>query len=168
MDECWYAVQTKPRQERQVSRWLLRRCQLQVFLPKLAVQKRRRRRRITAIEILFPSYLFVRTVLDPAAWYAVKWTPGVKGVVGMGDVPVPIPEEAIQFLMQRCVDGDVIPWQPALPVGAQVRVREGPMAGLVGILERPAAQRERVRVLLNLMGRQTPVELDSIDLEQVS
>lgn len=168
MSCAWYAVQTKPRAEERVSRWLRERHNIRVFLPKLAVPKWRRQRRVTVIETLFPSYLFVWMSLDPGPWYAVKWTPGVRAIVTTGEVPVPVPDDAIHFLMDRSVDGGVIPWQPRYPAGATVRVLRGPFAGLVGILERPTTRQERVRVLLSLLGRPTPVEVDILDLEEVS
>ena len=168
MEERWYAVQTKPRVEEQVALRLRQYCRLHVFLPKLAVPKRRRNRRITAIEMLFPSYMFVYMTLDPGPWYGVKWTPGVKGIVGTGDQPVPVPDEAIGLLMDRCMSEEIIPWRPVYPAGTHVRITHGPFAGLVGILERPATRQERVRVLLHLLGGQVPVEVEIVDLEKVS
>ncbi len=167
MDERWYAIHTKPRCEEQVSTHLRHRGDVQVFLPKLAVSKRRRNRLVTAIEILFPSYLFVRMSLDPGRWYAVKWTRGVKSFVGTSDGPVPVPDEAIRLLTERCVNDEVIPWRPAFSAGSQVLVTYGAFAGFVGILEQPTTRKARVRVLLDLLGRQTPVEVDIADLEQV-
>jgi transcription antitermination factor NusG len=161
-------VQTKPRAEEQVALRLRQHCRLEVFLPKLAVPKRRRGRRITAIEMLFPSYLFVHMSLEPGSWYAVKWTPGVKGIVGTGDLPVAVPDEAVRLLLDRCMAEEIIAWRPAYPVGAHVRITHGPFAGLVGILERPATRQERVRVLLHLLGGPVPVEVEVADLEQVS
>ncbi len=166
--EAWYAVHTKPRVERQVATRLREWAGLQAFLPRLAVPRRRRQKLVTALEVLFPSYVFVRMALEPASWYAVKWTPGVKGIIGAGDLPVPVPDEAIQVLMERCVAPEVISWRPVWPAGVQVRFIHGPLAGLMGILERPATRQERVRVLLNLLGGVTPVEADIVDLERVS
>ncbi len=168
MDVRWYAVHTKPRCEEQVSIHLRQRGDVRVFLPKLAVSKRRRNRLVTAIEILFPSYLFVQMSLDPGRWYAVKWTRGVKSIVGTGDGPVPVPDEAIQLLMGRCLNDEIIPWRPEFMAGSQVRITYGAFAGFAGILDQPTTRKARVRVLLDLLGRQTPVEVDIADLEQVS
>ena len=167
MNERWYAVHTKPRQEDRVSWQLATQHGLRVFLPKLAVAKRRRNRRVSVIETLFPSYLFVHMPLEPGPWHAVKWTPGVKTLVGTGDVPVPVPDGAIDLLVERCADGNIVAWKSVFEAGAQVRIRYGPFAGLVGIFERSTTQAERVRVLLDLLGRQVPVEVDPVDLEAV-
>lgn len=167
MDSQWFAVQTKPRWEEPVSQRLRQRTRLDVFSPKMSVPKRRRNRRVLAIEMLFPSYLFVRMSLEPDPWYAVKWTPGVRGIVGTGDVPVPVPDEAIRLIKERCEDGETILWQPEFRPGTTVRITHGPFAGLIGILDQPASKRERVKVLLNLFGTQTRVDVDVVDIEQV-
>jgi len=167
-DSSWYAVQTKPRQEDRAQYWLRSRLGVSVFLPKIQDQRKRRSRRVTVIEPLFPSYLFVQTCLQPDHWHAVKWTPGVKRIVATGDVPTPVPAEVIRMLRDRCEDGEIIPWQPLLRAGAPVHVVHGPFAGLQGILERPSSRGERVRVLLQLMGCLTPVEMDSTDVELVA
>ncbi|MDR7522361.1 MAG: transcription termination/antitermination NusG family protein [Armatimonadota bacterium] len=164
----WYAVQTKPRCEERVRRWLCQRSGLPVFLPKIAYPRRRGPRRVTVVEPLFPSYLFVHMPLDPGPWYAVKWAPGVRRIVTAGDTPVPVPADAMRILLERCGDGDVVPWQPVYRAGASVRVLGGPFAGLVGILERPCSRADRVRVLLNLLGTVTPVEIDVVDVEVVA
>ncbi|HET8679202.1 MAG TPA: transcription termination/antitermination NusG family protein [bacterium] len=166
----WYAVQTKPRQEERVHGWLRARSGLSVFLPKVADLRRRRSRRVKVVEPLFPSYLFVQMRLEPEDWYAVKWAPGVKGIVATGDVPTPVPAEAIGMLRGRCEDGEIIPldagWR--LKAGSTVQVVHGPFSGLEGILERQASRGERVRVLLQLMGCLTPVEMDVTDVELVA
>lgn len=166
----WYAVQTKPRQEERVHGWLRARSGLSVFLPKIADLRRRRSRRVKVVEPLFPSYLFVQMRLEPESWYAVKWAPGVKGIVATGDVPTPVPAEAIGMLRGRCEDGEIIPLEAGwrLKAGSTVQVVHGPFAGLEGILERQASRGERVRVLLQLMGCITPVEMDVTDVELVA
>jgi transcriptional antiterminator RfaH len=165
MIESWYAVHTKPRQEERVRSWLEGRRGLPVFLPKLEARRRQRSRRVAAVEPLFPSYLFVHMSLEPRCWQAVRWAPGVRQIVGTGEIPTAVPQEAIQVLKQRCRDGDVIEWQPSLRAGAPVRILQGPFAGLEGILERPSARGERVRVLLSLLGTTSPVEMDVADIE---
>ncbi len=161
----WYAVQTKPCQEERVRFWLRQRCSLPVFLPKLEILRKRRSRRVSLVEPLFPSYLFVYMTLEPAPWYAVKWTPGVKQIVGTGEVPTPVPGEVIALLRGRCGDDEIVQWRPALRGGEAVRVMHGPFAGLEGVLQRPRSRGDRVRVLLNLLGSLAPVEMDITDIE---
>lgn len=169
MDSCdrWYAVQTKPRCEDQAVAWLQRRTNSELFLPRLETMRRRRGRKIRCVEPLFPSYLFVRMPLDLRQWHVVKWTPGVKDLVTLGNIPVPVPDEAIELLKARSSRG-FIPWEPRSRPGARVRIISGPLSGLVGLLERSASHGERVRVLLNLMHTAASVEVDVVDLEEVA
>lgn len=164
----WYAVQTKPRREDEVVQWLAQRAAIPVFLPKLEALRRWRGQTIRRLEALFPSYLFVRMTLVPEAWQAVKWTPGVKRIVGTDDVPIPVPDEAIDLIKARCQVGDVVPWASGLHPGCHVRIKDGPLAGLEGVFERMAPRGERVRVLLSLLRTPARVEVDIVDLEEVS
>lgn len=161
----WYAVHTKPHQEERVQGWLQVRQGLSVFLPKMEQPRRRRSHRVVAVEPLFPSYLFVQMRLEPPAWHAVRWAPGVRRIVGTGEIPTAVPCEAIEILRERCRADGVVAWQPALRPGAPVRVVQGPFAGLEGILQRPSSRGERVRVLLRLLGTTSPVEMDAADIE---
>jgi transcription antitermination factor NusG len=165
---AWYAVQTKPRQEERVLYWIRRRAALPVFLPKVEQLRRRGARRLVYVEPLFPSYVFVQMALEPHAWQAVKWAPGVRRILGTDDVPTPVPPEAMRLLRERCDGDEVVRWAPAFRKGEAVRVVHGPFEGLVGILERPATRTHRVRVLLQLLGCPTPVELDVADIERVA
>jgi len=165
--ERWYAVQTKPRCESQAVAWLRRRTRVPIYLPKLEATRRRGGRKVRVVEPLFPSYLFVRMPLLPEHWYGVKWTPGVKDFVTCGGVPVPVPDEAIALLQARDRHG-VITLEPAWPTGTVVRITAGPFMGLVGVLERPTTRAERVRVLLRFMRTVAPVEVETVDLEQVA
>jgi transcriptional antiterminator RfaH len=164
----WYAVQTKPCCEDRVEVWLRERCGLLAFLPRLKTVRRRGSRRVTIVEPLFPTYMFVQMKLQADLWYKVKWTPGVKQIVCAGDIPIPVPFDAITLLRERCGDDQIVQWRLALWGGEPVRVVHGPFAGLEGILERPASRGERVRVLLKLLGSATPVEMDMTDIELVS
>jgi transcriptional antiterminator RfaH len=164
----WYAVQTKPCCEERVEIWVRERCGLSVFLPRLQTVRRRGSRRVSIVEPLFPTYLFVQMKLQADPWYKVKWTPGVKQIVCAGDVPTPVPPEAIELLRERCGEDEIVQWRLTLWGGESVRVVHGPFAGLEGILERPASRGERVRVLLKLLGSSTPVEMDTTDIELVS
>jgi transcriptional antiterminator RfaH len=165
----WYAVQTKPRGEERARYWLGQRVPaVTVFLPKVAYPRRRGVGRAMVVEPLFPSYLFVRMELDPRQWSAVRWTPGVKRIVTTGETPTPVPAEAMRLLLERYGEGDVLRWRPTWRGGETVYVVAGPFAGLVGILERPCGRRDRVRVLLKLLGAATPVELDVADVEVVA
>jgi transcription antitermination factor NusG len=168
LEPAWYAVQTKPRREERVLNWLRTRAGLPIFLPRVETLRRRGARRVVVVEPLFPSYVFVRMTLEPSSWSAVKWAPGVRRILGTDDVPIPVPAEAMRLLRDRCGDSEIVRWEPRLRPGERVRVARGPFEGLVGILERPATRGHRVRVLLQLLGCPTPVEMDVADVESVA
>ncbi|MBI4277145.1 MAG: hypothetical protein HY660_01710, partial [Armatimonadetes bacterium] len=163
----WYVVQTKPKNEERVIQNLARRSvEAEVFLPKIEVMRRRRTRRWTALEPLFPNYLFVRTEDNARAWSTIRWTPGVRRLLGNEDVPAPIPDELVDTIRQRTAEHGFVR-VPAMPApGTRVRVKGGPFDGLEGILERPTSRAGRVRVLLTLVQRHTPIEVDILDLER--
>ncbi|MDR7543870.1 MAG: transcription termination/antitermination protein NusG [Armatimonadota bacterium] len=168
LEPAWYAVQTKPRREERVLCWIRTRAGLPIFLPKVEALRRRGPRRVVVVEPLFPSYVFVHMTLEPESWHAVKWAPGVRRILGTDDMPIPVPPEAMRLLRDRCGEGEIVRWAPEFRPGERVRVARGPFEGLVGILERPAARGHRVRVLLELLGHPTPVEMDATDVESVA
>jgi transcriptional antiterminator RfaH len=167
-DQEWYAVQTKPRHEERVIFRLRDQRHLSVFLPKIETLRKRRSQRVTVVEPLFPSYVFVQMSLEPDPWHAVKWTPGVRRIVGTGEIPTPVPPDAMHLLMERCGAHEIIPWRLGARYGDTVRVVHGPFAGLEGVLDRPAGRGERVRVLLHLLGSTTSVEMDVTDIERAA
>jgi len=107
---------------------------------------------------LFPGYLFVHIELH-SGYHCVMWTPGVKGFVSFGDMPTAVQPEIVNFLQQETGDDGVIRASRRYQAGERVRIKCGPFAGLIGIIERPCAERGRIRVLMDFLRRSTSVEL---------
>ncbi len=166
-DESWYVLQAKPRQESRVTFHLHKRLpSLEVFVPLMEVPQKRRGRKLNLLEPLFPGYLFATIPPDPSTWTVVRWTPGVKHILGCGEIPVPVPSGLIVELKAKVAEhGFVRPGIPFVP-GERVRLREGPFAGLEGIFERELSPAGRVRVLVQLLSRTTPIDVDVLELEQ--
>jgi|GEM_PF-168232 transcriptional antiterminator RfaH len=163
----WYVVQTKPHNEsRFIAHLRLRTREVDVFLPKIEVVRKRRGRRITTLEPLFPSYLFLHMHIDPITWEAVRWAPGVRRILGDGERPLEVPEDLIQTIWERVSPLGFVRVGLNFTRGMRVRVKNGPFAGLEGIFERPTSRKERVRVLLEILGTLAPVEIDPLDLER--
>ncbi len=161
----WYVVHAKPFHEKRVSFHLHRRVALlEVFVPLIQVTRRRRKHKWTLLQPLFPGYLFATMPHEPAAWTAVRWTPGVKRILAYGDVPVPVPHEFIAEIKARVAEFGFI--RPGMPfkAGERVRLRAGPFAGLEGIFDRQLSPSGRVRILLEVLARVTPTEVDVLDL----
>jgi len=164
---AWYAVQVKPHGEARVLRHLALKA-IPSFLPFVEIVRLRGARRVARLEPLFPGYLFVQMVpwsVDPRAWHAVRWNPGVRTVLGTGETPVPVPDDVIIAIQDRVRDVGFIRPGPRFSGGSRVRIRNGLLAGLEATFDRPMSRAGRVRLLLDLLGQERGVEVDEIDLE---
>ncbi len=101
--------------------------------------------------------------IDPRCWDAVRWTPGVRLILGTPDTPVP--NEVIETIQARVSEAGYVRPGPQFTCGSQVRFRHGPLAGLEAVFERQMSRAGRVRVLLKLLGQQRGVEVNEYDLE---
>jgi len=161
----WYVVSTKLRREPFAQEQLARRG-VETFLPRIIEEPVRSVGR-TLVSPLFPNYLFVHIALEEQ-YFDVVWTPGVKRFIAFGETPAPVSDVVVGFLQDRVGPEGVLRLVPAFRAGDVVRVRSGPLAGLVGIIEHPGSPRGRVRVLMELLRRQTRVELPQRLIERVS
>jgi len=157
---AWYVVSAKLRRERFAATELARRG-VDAFLPRLVLVRRGAR----VVRPLFPGYLFARLEL-PREWTRVVWAPGVRRLVTFEGEAPPLPADAVEVLRaQADADGVIVARPRPLPVGHRLRVTDGPLAGLVGIIENPPDARGRVSVLMDILRTQTRVSLDIDALE---
>jgi transcriptional antiterminator RfaH len=163
----WFAVYTKPRQER-IAREHLARQGFECFLP-LAVNpyQRRSRLRTLRIEPLFPRYLFLHATLTQDNLAPVRSTRGVVNMVRAGTQLLEVPKQVIQSLHARMnAETGLIRIEPvAVQAGDRVRVFDGPLAGLEGLFQLESGK-QRALLLVELMGRQTTVEVDRLMLQK--
>lgn len=156
--KAWYLVYTKVHQE-YLAQENLQRQNFTVFLPQLRQTRRRQRSLVKVVEPMFPRYLFLYldSVLDN--WSPIRSTTGVAKMVRFGDMPIPMPQDLIDTLKRReAADGWVdIPDREFAP-GEKVRLADGPMAGYEAIFAAKDGN-DRVTVLLNIVGQQTPVKM---------
>ncbi len=115
---------------------------------------------------VFPGYVLVEMVLTDESWHAVRYTPGVTGFVGAGARPVPLPEAEVQAILHQ-IGVEAPRLRIDLEIGEAVRVKGGPFDGFIGSVEEIDVQRGKVRVLVSMFGRETPLELDFTQLEKV-
>lgn len=154
---AWYVVRTKPRAEAFAAA-NLRNRHVEVFLPRLA-SAFGRRGATAATEPLFPGYLFARLALD-REFHLVAWTPGVAHLLSLGDgAPTSIDDTVVESLRTRADGGEILRQQPRLRAGDAVEIRTGPFQGLLAIIDRPCSAAGRVQILLDLLRRQTRLEL---------
>lgn len=162
----WYAVHTRPRREETVRAHLVR-ARIPVFLPKIRETRWRGKERTHEIHPLFPGYLFAS--FEPVGDRdKVRWAPGVKRIVGYGEDPVSVEACVIRTLRARHGTREYIVARRTLRRGERVRVRGGPLAGLMGIVDAPCSGEERVRVLLDLFRQSVRVEMEAASVAQAN
>ncbi len=114
---------------------------------------------------VFPGYVLVNMILSEESWYVVRNTPGVTGFVGMGNQPTPLrPEEVSQIL--RRMEAEAPHVKVTFKVGERVRIVDGPFNDFRGTVSEIDMERNKVRVMVNFFGRETPVELDFLQVEK--
>jgi len=116
----------------------------------------------------FPGYILVKMVLTDETWHIVKNTPKITGFVGDKVRPVPVPESDVQKMTNRIAEGQVKP-RPRISFqeGESVRVIDGPFSNFSGVVEDVNPDKGKVKVLVSIFGRSTPVELDFIQVEKI-
>jgi transcriptional antiterminator NusG len=114
---------------------------------------------------VFPGYVLVNMILSEESWYVVRNTPGVTGFVGMGNSPTALrPEEVAQILKRMEAEAPHI--KVSFKVGERVRIVDGPFNDFRGTVAEIDMERSKVRVMVNFFGRETPVELDFLQVEK--
>jgi transcriptional antiterminator NusG len=173
----WYVVHSYSGYENKVKANLESRARsmhiedriFEVVIPMEDVVEFKAGRKVTVPKKVFPGYLLVRMYLDDASWYAVRNTPGVTGFVGSGVKPTPLSRREVErFLgVQEIEAKKKAPrFKPAWEIGETVRVVTGPFADFNGVIEDMDIDQQKVTVLVNIFGRDTPVELGFGDIQK--
>lgn len=114
---------------------------------------------------VFPGYVLVNLILTEESWFVVRNTPGVTGFVGMGEEPTPLrPEEVAQIL--RRMEDEAPTYKVTYRQGDRVRIVDGPFNDFRGTVAEINMERSKIRVMVNFFGRETPVELDFLQVEK--
>jgi transcription termination/antitermination protein NusG len=114
---------------------------------------------------VFPGYILVQMILSEESWYVVRNTPGVTGFVGMGNEPTPLrPEEVTQII--RRMEAEAPRVKVTYKAGQKVRIIDGPFNDFIGTVDAIDMERAKVRVMVSFFGRETPVELDFLQVEK--
>ncbi|MFN8039503.1 MAG: transcription termination/antitermination protein NusG [Acidimicrobiales bacterium] len=169
----WYVVHTQSGYEKKVKQNLEARTSSmnmeerihEVVIPMEDVVEFKSGKKQVVQKKMFPGYLLVRCELDDDSWYVIRNTPGVTGFVGQGAKPSPLPRRDVEtFLQVKTGDEAEAPrkGKPRLEyeVGETVRVKEGPFADFSGQIVEINEDQLKVKVLVNIFGRETPVELE--------
>jgi transcriptional antiterminator NusG len=105
-------------------------------------------------------------ILTDDSWYVVRNTPGVTGFVGMGTKPTPLREEEVQHIIER-MEAEAPKVKVTFKQGQRVRIIQGPFADFIGTVDDINMEKGKVRVMVSFFGRETPVELDFLQVEKV-
>jgi transcriptional antiterminator RfaH len=162
MDQ-WYTVHTRPNAEFQAATALQERG-IETYLPELESSNRGNGR---SKKPFFPCYLFVRVDFEVTGLSQLQWTPGLRRVVAFDDRPVPLPDEVIN-LIRRKLDGVSAATAHNFRPGETVRITDGPLQGMLAVFEGPSTPAERVRVLLDFLGRGRRAHVSVADVEKVA
>nr|MBA3654753.1 transcription termination/antitermination protein NusG [Actinomycetota bacterium] len=168
----WYVVHTYAGYENKVKSNLENRIAsmnmedriFEVVIPTEDVIEFKNGKRVVVSRKMFPGYLLVRCELDDDSWYVVRNTPGVTGFVGSGAKPTPLSRKDVENFLQVPVEGAEAPKKTKpktlYEIGESVRVREGPFADFTGTIAEINEDQLKLKVLVNIFGRETPVELE--------
>jgi transcriptional antiterminator NusG len=114
---------------------------------------------------VFPGYILIEMIMDEDSWYVVRNTPGVTSFVGMGNKPSPLSQTEVSHIMSR-IESDEPRVKVSFDVGERVRIIEGPFAEFTGVVDTLEAEKGKARVMVSFFNRETPVEVDFLQLER--
>lgn len=160
----WYVIHALPNREFVVEKRLLSKG-LEIFLPRITVHSRRKDRKKFLEVPLFRSYLFVHTSLWPRDFYEIINTPGVFRILGLNGLFIPVPTEIIESLRITTESGRSYYPCDNLPLGARIRISEGPLEGAIGVILRRLKKKRRLIISLDLMNIRVAVELANEAIE---
>jgi len=123
-------------------------------------------KKATIKEKIFPGYLLVKMVLEDSTWLAVRTTPGITGFVGIGDKPTPLSDAEVTNI-QKFVSSPAPRFKTKLSIGKAVKITDGPFSDFLGTVNEVDEEKGRVKVLVSIFGRETPVELDFLQVAKV-
>jgi transcription termination/antitermination protein NusG len=170
----WYVVHTYSGHEQKVANALKQRVEamgmtnnvLELLIPtqnKIRVSKGKK---LNVAEKIFPGYLLIKMILTDNSWLTVRTTTGITGFVGVGNKPTPLPEEEVKTIL-KFMQMEAPKYKASFSVGEAVKIIEGPFADFLGTVEHIDEEKGKVRVLVSIFGRETPVELDLLQASKI-
>lgn len=170
----WYVVHTQTGHEAKVKQALEQRIKslgaedkiFDIVIPMREVVAVKKGKKTKQKEKVFPGYILVKMILDDNSWLIVQTTQGVTGFVGAGLKPVPISEKEVAAIM-KFVEQEQPKFKAKFSVGEAVKIKEGPFADFLGTVEAVDEERGKVRVLVSIFDRETPVELDFLQVQKL-
>src|SRR5579863_4611757 len=175
-DKNWYIIHTYSGFEDKVAKSLKSRSEAfnfankigQILIPTEEVMELRGGKKVTSKRLLYPGYVLVQMKMDDEMWHEVKNTPRVTGFVGGGNNPVPLTaDEVNQILYRQATSADRPRPKLSFEKNETVKIVDGPFANFSGKIDEVNPERNTLRVLVTIFGRNTPVELDFLQVEKI-
>ena len=170
----WYVIHTYSGYEDAVAKSLKQRIEslamedkiFNVIVPKEKKIKIKNSKRKVVEEKIYPGYVLVEMIVTDDSWYIVRNTPNVTGFVGVGTTPMPISLEEINTLKER-MGVETPQYKIEVKAGDSVKITDGPFKDFDGKVSEIDEERGKIKVLVNIFGRDTPVELDSLQIKKL-
>ena len=172
--KSWFVIHTYSGYEERVKRNLGQRIKFmdsegevsQVVIPTEDEIEVRAGQRQTVSKKILPGYVLIEMIMSDQSWRIVRNTPGVTGFVGSGDKPIPLREEEVSQILKQ-MEAEAPRLRIGFREGQSIRVTDGPFVDFIGVVDSLNSEKGKVKVLLSLFGRETPVELDLLQVEKL-
>lgn len=170
----WYVVHTYSGHEHKVAQQLKQRIEsmsledkvLELLIPTQEKIEIRSGEKKKIKEKIFPGYLLVKMVLTDQSWLTVRTTNGITGFVGIGNKPTPVKDKEVKAI-QKFMKMEAPKFKAKFTVGEAVKIIDGPFADFLGSVEEIDEAKGKVKVLVSIFGRETPVELDFLQISKI-
>lgn len=171
----WYVIHTFAGHENRVATALKQRVEAEhledlifdVLVPTQDKIEIRAGKKETVKEKIFPGYLLVKMILDDSSWLAVRTTQGVTSFVGAGNKPTPVSDAEVNSIVKFTTQGAPATFKDVFMVDDTVKIIDGPFSEFIGKVDSVDKEKGRVRVLVSIFGRETPVELDFLQVQKL-
>ncbi len=170
----WYVVHTYSGHEIKVAKTLQQRIDsmslkdyiFEAMIPTQNKIKISKGKRYETAEKIFPGYMLVKMILTDSSWLTVRTTPGITSFVGINNKPTPLPQKEVEAI-QKFMTMEAPKYKASFSVGEAVKIIEGPFADFLGTVDHIDDEKGKVQVLVSIFGRETPVELDFLQVSKI-
>lgn len=170
----WYVVHTYSGHESKVAQTLKQRIDSQkltlqvmdILVPTQNKIEIKEGKKSAVKEKIFPGYILINMVLDDATWLAVRTTPGITGFVGTSTKPTPLPQDEVATI-RRFMELEAPKFKTAFSQGEAVKITDGPFSDFLGTISEIDEEKGKLKVLVSIFGRETPVELDFLQVAKL-
>ncbi|MCS7093163.1 MAG: transcription termination/antitermination protein NusG [Patescibacteria group bacterium] len=171
----WYVIHTQTGHEQKVKQALEQRLRslgvedkiFEIVIPTREIVTVKKGKKVKTKERIFPGYLLVKMILDDDSWLVVRTTNGVTGFVGAGLKPTPISEKEVEAIL-KFVEQEERRFKTKFSVGEAVKIISGPFADFLGTIDSIDEERGKVKVLVSIFDRETPIELDFLQIQKLN